>query len=199
MVMGSPEHQLYALAAADLTAFYSGSRKFGVSSAYTRANWPGYQAAAEKASAMTTGALLGSRFFMTPGTLALDEVFSPEQFLIDVEVRDHVQRLVDGFIYREDDYDWVEQIGAGAEGTFLAQDSTLDVYREAYWQPRLFDRGFLHGHEQGERARQLQRIRAMVRDSLASYDFELDADRRREMHRIWQAAVESYATTDEHR
>lgn len=192
MVMGSPEAQLWAMAGADVNAYYSGSRRRGPSSIYTRANWPGPQATAEKASVMTTGALLGTRFFMTPGTLALDEVFSPEQFITDVEVRDHVQRLTDGLDFHEERYDAVAEIAAGVEATFVGLDSTLDLYRGAIWHPAVFDRGFLAGKERDGRRRQLQQARAIVRERLAHHDFELEPAKCREMERLWQAAVQAY-------
>ena len=53
---------------------------------------PDCQSAAEKAAIMTAGAFLGARHFCCAGTLSLDEIFSPEQLLVDCEIRDWVQR-----------------------------------------------------------------------------------------------------------
>jgi hypothetical protein len=45
---------------------------------------------------MALGAFLGARHFSCAGTLSLDEIFSPVQLLVDCEMRDWVQRAIQG-------------------------------------------------------------------------------------------------------
>jgi len=97
MVFGSPENMLLAMMSNEVDAYLHGTRwSPGAGSALTMAKLPGPQACAEKASAMTMGALLGRRVFAAPGTLSLDEVFSPEQLLYDLEIKAHVEALLRG-------------------------------------------------------------------------------------------------------
>jgi trimethylamine--corrinoid protein Co-methyltransferase len=191
MIFGSPEEFLFGLAASDLKAYYAGPgarRRRGL--ILTRANWPGTQAAAEKASLMTAGALMGTRRFSGVGGLSLDEVFSAEQFLIDCEIRDHVQRMVNGIEFGEEMYDWVEEVQAGVKDSFLAVDSTVNRYRQVYWFPRLFDRGPWAGPGYDGTARRREYAKAAVRKRIAQHDYELDTHKRQEIYRVWRHAVE---------
>jgi trimethylamine:corrinoid methyltransferase-like protein len=156
----------------------------------TRANWPGTQAAAEKSSLMTAGALMGTRRFSGVGGLSLDEVFSAEQFLIDCEIRDHVQRLVDGLTFGDEMYDWVKEVQAGVEDSFLAVDSTVARYRQVYWFPQLFDRGPWAGPGHDQTARRREYAKAVVRQRIAQHDYELDSHKRQEIYHVWRHAVE---------
>jgi len=194
MIFGSPEAFLFGLAASDLNAFYAGQqgRRHVHGGILTRANWPSAQAAAEKASSMTAGALIGARWFSGVGSLSLDEVFSPEQFLIDCDIRDHVQRLINGLQFGDQSYNWVQQVEMGVDGSFMTLDSTLDHYRDVYWYPQLFERGPLAAQQQKGRLRLHNDAKALLRERLARYDYELDSHKRTEIYRIWNHAVEDY-------
>jgi len=193
MVFGSPEAYLLGQLNAEINDFYTPwrRRQRGQSAAgiHVRANFPGAQAAAEKATLMTAGALSGARWFDGAGILAVDGVFSAEQLLVDCEIKDQVQRLIAWLELDDRGYDWVEVVRQGVEGTFIALDSTLDHYRRVYWHPQLFDRGFLAGQDSSGRLRLAERAREMVRGYVTRHVYELDAARRREIDRIWERAV----------
>jgi trimethylamine--corrinoid protein Co-methyltransferase len=193
MVFGSPEAYLYGQLNAEISEFYAPwrwrQRGQAAAGIHVRANFPGAQAAAEKASLMTAGALIGARWFDGAGILALDEVFSAEQLLVDCEIKDQVQRLTAGLELGEEAADWVEEVRRGVEGSFMALDSTLDHYRSTYWHPQLFDRGFLASQGFEGRCQLAERARDAVRAYVARHEYELDRARRREVDRIWQRAV----------
>ena len=113
MVFGSPENFLLNTLITDLHSYYGYRRGRGSGEIYVMAPRPGPQAAAEKASIMTAGALLGSRHFSGAGALSMDDIFSPQQLLLDREVRDHVQRLVQGLDVGDSGQDWVELVHKG--------------------------------------------------------------------------------------
>ncbi len=192
MIFGSPEAYLFGQLNAEINEFYKPwrRRQRGLASAgiHTRANFPGAQAAAEKAGLITAGALIGARWFDGAGILSVDEVFSAEQLLVDCEIKDQVQRLIGGLEMGEESYDWVAEVREGLERSFMAVDSTLDHYRTTYWHPELFDRGFLA--EQGFAGRRAlaDRAREMVRGYIARHDYELDQVRRTEVERIYERA-----------
>lgn len=183
MVLGSPEDFLLQLANAEVNAYFHGTRWYpAAGSIHTNAKLPGAQACAEKASLMTAGALLGARRFGVAGTLSLDEVFSPEQLLYDVEIKDHVQRLVRGI-----DGDCVPErclkdvMEGVRQKTFVGLDTTLNAYRRVYWHPDLFERQFLAAWE-GEGAKTIrQKTHAMIRELLSRHEYELEPEMRSEL------------------
>ena len=196
MIFGSPESYLLGQISAEINEYYSPWRTRGRGNAsagiHVRANFPGAQAAAEKASLMTAGALAGARWFDGAGILAVDEVFSAEQLLVDCDTRDMVQRLIGGVEMGEALYDWVDEVRRGVENSFMTLDSTLDEHRRMYWYPRLFERGFLAGHEEG-RLRLAERARDMVRTAIAQHSYEPEAHVRRTVEAVWQRACRELA------
>ena len=144
MSYGSPEALLYEMASSEVDAYFHGRpSQPAVGNIHTLAKLPGPQAAAEKASTMTVGALLGATEFHCAGALSLDEIFSPIQFIADLEVKDHVQRLVRGLETGCDADAAVADVREGLNGGFMGIERTLDRYRDLYWHPRLFERRFL--------------------------------------------------------
>ncbi len=188
MVFGTPEDLLYQLAAKDLNRFYGGPSSRDGGDLITMDKLPGAQAAADKAAWMTVGALTGACTFGCAGTLSGVETFSPEQLLLDREIRDWVQRLVDGLDVSGPGDELLAEVRAGLDGGFLAQDRTLDNYRHLSWYPRLFDRTTLEAWRRTGSPSARDRIRAEIEERLAGHSYELDATRRRELERIWSAA-----------
>ncbi|MHB0876934.1 MAG: trimethylamine methyltransferase family protein [Anaerolineae bacterium] len=195
MVFGSPEAYLFGQLGPEVNEFYDSGRRrrrrLGLASGgtHSRANFPNAQAAAEKASIMTTGALIGVRWFDGIGILSVDEVFSAEQVLIDCEIKDQVERLIGGLDMSGEGYDWVEEVRQGVQGSFVSTDSTLDGYRETYWHPELFDRGFLAAYGYDGRMKLAERAHAMVRRYVARHEFEPGDAVRRAVDRVWEKAV----------
>lgn len=187
LTLGTPEDVLLQFANAEVNAFFQGTRwSPAVSGVHTMAKLPGAQSCGEKASQMTLGALLGARHFGLAGGLSLDEVFSPEQLMYDMEMRDHVQRLVAGL---DDDGCEPERCVTEARAAlgrhgFASLDSTLDHYREVYWHPRLYERDLLMAWRQGGSVTIRQRARARVRELIARHDFHLPEDQQRAMDAI---------------
>ena len=189
MVLGSPEHMLFQMLRSDFNTFYGHPWRPGVGNIHVMAKRPDAQAAAEKAAIMSIGAFLGARSFGCAGTLGLDEIFSPEQLLIDCEIRDWVQRAIGGlWIGEEAVADWVSEVGDGMLKGFTRLDSTLDNYTRDVWYPRRFDHSSVGLWRSKGCPYLSDRIRTEVRERIASHEYELDLDRRREVESIYQAA-----------
>lgn len=190
MVFGSPENLLYQMLSADCNRFYGGASNRAPSNIHVMSKLPDAQAAADKAAIMAVGAFLGARSFGAAGTLSLDEVFSPEQLLLDCEIRDWVQRAVQGVWLGEEVLDdWLAEIKEGIEGSFLMLDSTLDYYRQQAWYPQHFQRAAIGPWLAAGQPRLTDSLRDEVRRRIAAHDFELDAERRRAIDSIYQAAM----------
>ena len=155
---------------------------------------PDSQAAAEKAAIMTLGAFLGVRHFGAAGTLSLDEIFSPEQLLIDIETRDWVQRAVRGQHLGEDEAaDWMAEIKAGITRSFFGLDSTLDYHKLHTWYPRRFERAAIGPWLRAGQPLASERLRDEVRSLIGAHDYELDADRREQIEEIYLSAQQALA------
>ena len=189
MVFGSPENLLFGMLCADLNRFYGWQETSTAGGILAMAKLPGSQPAAEKAASMVFAASLGARRFGGAGTLSLDEVFSAEQLLVDCEIRDWVERLIQNVSLGEDAVaDWLDEIRAGVQQSFMGLDSTLDAYKQYMWYPQRFDQARF-GAWIGRGQQQLsQRLKNEVRERIAAHTFELDRDRRMAIERIYRAA-----------
>jgi trimethylamine:corrinoid methyltransferase-like protein len=189
MVFGSPENMLFQMLCADFNRFYGWTREGVPNNIHVMSKLPDTQSAADKAAIMAVGAFLGARHFSCAGTLSLDEVFSPEQLLLDCEIRDWAQRAIQGvWLGEEAVSDWLAEIQAGVQRGFMGLDSTLDHYLSHTWYPRRFQRGAIGPWLTAGQPHLSERLRNEVRQRIAAHDFELDAERRREVERIYQAA-----------
>lgn len=186
MVFGSPENFLLQLATSEVSAYFHGTKWYpAAGNIHTNAKFPGAQACIEKASLMTAGALLGARGFGTAGTLSLDEVFSAEQLIYDLEMRDHVERMIRGMDGDCDPERCVRDVEAGIQQkSFVALDTTLESYREFYWHPGLFNRQFFSVWEGEGSITDRQKAHAMIRDLLSQYEYELEPHLQVELDRI---------------
>lgn len=189
MVFGSPENMLFQMLSADCNRFYGWAQDHVPGNIHVMAKLPDAQSAAEKAAIMALGAFLGARHFSCAGTLSLDEIFSPEQLLVDCEIRDWVQRAIQGVWMGEEAVDdWLAEIRVGVQQGFMALDSTLDHYKRHMWYPQRFERGAVGPWLIKGQPRLSGRLRDEVRRRIAAHDFELDADRHREIEQIYRTA-----------
>ena len=192
MVFGSPENMLFQMLDQDFNRFYGWHSGQGPSNIHDMAKLPDGQSAAEKASIMTLGAFLGARQFDCAGTLSLDEIFSPEQLLLDCEIRNWVQRAIQGVQMGEEDVpDWLVEIQQGIQRGFMGLDSTLDHYKTQTWYPQRFTRSAIGDWNTRGRPNLSQTLRDEVRRRIASHHFELDAERTRAIDDIYAAAVKA--------
>jgi trimethylamine:corrinoid methyltransferase-like protein len=189
MIFGSPENMLFQMLCADLNRYYGYRWHPAPNNIHVMSKLPDSQAAAEKAAIMAAGTLMGAHHFSCAGTLSLDEIFSPEQLLIDCEIRDWAQRAGSGIWLGEEAVDdWLSEIEQGVKQGFMQLDSTLDTYMRHVWYPRRFERGAIGRWLTAGRPRLRDRLHAEIRGRIADHDFELDADRRRELQRIYSSA-----------
>jgi trimethylamine:corrinoid methyltransferase-like protein len=187
IVYGSPEQNLCDLLRLPVNAYY-GRPNTGTRSIRTTAQVPGVQASAEKAASAVVGALAGSRHFSGAGMLSVDEVWSPEQLVIDREIADYAQRIRDGFEFSDRTLSLEAIADCTQVGEYMSHASTLENYRSVYWMPRLFRHSMLHEWQTRDGVDAWQEARLEVRRRIAAHEFELDAARRRELSRIYDRA-----------
>jgi trimethylamine--corrinoid protein Co-methyltransferase len=189
MVFGSPENMLFQMLGQDFNRFYGWEGGQGPGNIHNMAKLPDGQSASEKAAIMTLGAFLGERQFDCAGTLSLDEIFSPEQLLLDCEIRNWVQRAVQGVHMGEEDVpDWLVEIQQGIQRGFMGLDSTLDHYKEQTWYPQRFTRAAIGDWNTRGRPTLSQTLRNEVRRRIGSHQFALEAGKAKAIEDIYAAA-----------
>ncbi len=194
MSFGSPESLLFQAASHEVDAYFRGAEWWqGVGNIHTLAKLPDSQAAAEKMSIMFAGALWGARHFSGAGALSLDEVFSPVQLLVDIELKDHVARLLGSLDTSCDEKACLRDVKEGLTQGFIGLERTLDRYQEMYWHPRLFERRFL-GPWQGAGCPPLEQpAQKMIQELVAKHDYAPPADISAALERIYRRAEHELA------
>jgi trimethylamine--corrinoid protein Co-methyltransferase len=187
LTFASPEHNLCDLTQMEINRFYGISHP-GSRSLRTMAKRPGIQAAAEKSASAVIGALAGSRSFSSGGVMALDELFSPEQLVIDCEIIAYVKRFIEGYEFsglRLSIHDIREM---SIRGNFLEHESTLTHYRDTYWMPQLFEHTMLRQwFEMGEPDLR-HRAQAIVHEMIQKHDYRLDESKQKQLNEIYEHA-----------
>ena len=70
----------------------------------------------------------------------------------------------------------------------MTLSSTLDRYREVYWHPRLFERGFAPRGDHRGRSNLPERAKHQVGTLVARHEYALPAEQARDIESIWQRA-----------
>jgi trimethylamine:corrinoid methyltransferase-like protein len=185
IAFGSPEYFLLLLTRSEIHRFYN--IPLGMAeSMLTTAKLPDQHAATEKSVQTAYAALAGYRRFEGAGMLALDEIFSPQQLIVDIEIRDYIEKSVKWM--GESEADIMELVMEGLDkGEFLSAELTVNRWREFYWIPKLFKQTSRAQWE--ERAKKvLDEAWEIARSKISTHEYELDGYRRRELERIVERA-----------
>jgi trimethylamine---corrinoid protein Co-methyltransferase len=133
----------------------------------TQAKRPGPQAGMEKAWAGAFGVMTGCDDVHYAGVMSFDDIYSPEQMMLDLELRDALDRLRRG-IPEEDPDCWLDEIREGVERGYVQADATLDHHRETYWFPKLLDRMGWHSFRDAQATGRALTERERARDEIIS-------------------------------
>ena len=129
-------------------------------------------------------------FILGAGQLSMDEVFSPAQFIIDMEIGHYIQHVLDGM-------PWQGEAGAGeiagiiaegvAEGNYLTHPSTLDALPHLF-RSRLFA-GTNLGQWRAAGGMTIERTALQrAREAIESYQFELEPATRAALNQVFSEA-----------
>ena len=152
------------------------------------------QAALEKMGVALMGAMLGARTFNYAGTLAVDDLYSGTQFVIDLEIVEYIKESLESFSPHPDIvdtqglYEEIVDVALGRD-MFLSHPNTVRRFRNVLPSPDLIVREKLrpwlsHHKTLKDRAREvaLQRLR----DHEPA--FHLPEGKQRELDRIYAKA-----------
>lgn len=186
-VYGSPEDLLATLIQIQLNGRYG--IPVVAKSLLTTAKLPDAHAAAEKAAHTVAAALAGARTFTCAGLLAVDEIYSAEQVVIDYEIVQYARRVCRGFELSDETLAVaaIEEMGEG--GNFLGHESTLAHYRQATWEPDLFTHTTLRQWQERGSRELAERAREIARRRIAQHEYLLADDKRRQLAAIYDRAA----------
>ena len=180
----SPKHLMALLTRRKIREFFGLGTDWG-ELLLVMSKSPDEQAAAEKMAGCLAGALHGFRHLEGAGALYLDEIFSAQQLIIDIEIRDYVKSMLADLPSFASDA--LAEVRAGVEsGCFLSAESTLSRFHEFGWKPRVFDlstRAGWSGKSILERA-----SKPSVEEKAAQYQYELTGDKRQKLENIMEEA-----------
>jgi len=180
---GTPESILLDIICADLNRHYGNAAVFQIN---TMAKEVGVQSGAEKLSSSLFGILSGVSALADIGSLCLDELFSPEQAIYDLEILDNAMRLAEGLDF--EDFNTSSFITELSETkTFLQSEETIINFRKAYWLSKIFSRSMLQ-QSLTRKENQRDTVREIVKQKIKSHDFVLDDDKRKEISKIYESA-----------
>jgi trimethylamine:corrinoid methyltransferase-like protein len=187
IVFGSPEWCLFQQLTTELSKGLFGtdavSGKFRTNSRIVDP-----QSMLERTATALWQAAMGIRRFAGVGQICVDEVFSPVQAMLDLEILGYVARLSRGLsdAWRED-VDAVQEIREGIEaGTFMANQTTLEIFRGVYEFDRLSTAMNLNSWLSGGSPRIEAMAWERAQRKIADFSYELPASRRRDVEDVYR-------------
>ncbi|MCM8757209.1 MAG: trimethylamine methyltransferase family protein, partial [Candidatus Omnitrophica bacterium] len=188
IVFGSPEWCLYRALVFQMNEYLTGQRpRYGVFRSVAKT--PNAQAACERTASVLWQALLGARQFGAVGQLSVDEVFSPQQAVIDREILNYVKRVIDGLDFTSDTVDSLALIEEGVgEGSFVGVADTVSRFREFYWFPDIFRHWNLGRWQAEGEPSILDEAWTLAQQEIARSTYQLRQEQREEISRIYQKA-----------
>jgi trimethylamine:corrinoid methyltransferase-like protein len=194
MPFGTPEKLLLEWTNTEVAARLPGGEYLGQFATDIHTNAPrcGIQACAEKASLATAGALLGAVSFGCSGTLAMDELFSPVQLLLDLEILQHAEKIAQGMPKEDFDGDLLEEVRQGLQSGYIMADRTLDNLDRYVWPARFFNRKTFGTYLAQPFKTEVEKAADLAADLLkAPPSWHLDDLRAKEVEGIFAAALDS--------
>jgi trimethylamine--corrinoid protein Co-methyltransferase len=146
---GRPEMAIANLMTAQLARHYGAS--FSGHAGLSDAKLPSVEAGAQKMMTAVPTLLAGGSLWVDAGLLAIDEVCSPVQMILDDEWMDALQRFAHDFQISEESIGLETIFEAGPGGHFLDKEHTVRHFRDEHWNPTIWSRQMLRPWLEGDR------------------------------------------------
>ncbi len=190
-VCGSPEDIWGTLLQVQLNRYY----KIPViaKSLLTASPFPDAQAAAEKTAHTILAAAFRVDGYTNAELLAIDDIYSAEQVVIDYEIVQYATQSLRGFDFSGETLsgEIIEEVVL-EEGNFLSHESTLKHFRKAFWVPELFEYLTLRQWQDKGGKSIRQKARDIAERRIEEHEFELAPGIQKELDRIYQRAKEEF-------
>ena len=149
---------------------------------------PDAQAAFEAGEHSLIAALAGARAFRTAGLLSAGEIYSSEMLVIIDEIFNYIKNVIGDESFSKDRLmvDEIRAVGPGQ--SFVGRKSTLDHFRQEYWEPSLFSHCNL-GQWQGMGSKSIwDYANELARKKIAEHDYRADQNVVKELEEIYKRA-----------
>ncbi len=190
MVFGTPEWELLDLMHRDVYSYYG--QGHGHKYIHTTSSVPGPQAAADHGGSMMLGMLYGYTHFGPAGMLALDEVYSPAQLIIDLEIREHTKRVMQGAWSGEGlelrDLPQVVDEVIKEGGLFAGHETTAVNMRKQYYRSRAIPRLNRAQWEAAGSPEEARQAQAEADRLVAAYNYRAPEKTLKELRAIYEKA-----------
>ena len=190
MVFGTPEWEILDLMHRDVHGYYGMDWRNKM--IHTTSSVPGVQAAADHGGSVMLGMLYGYTHFGPGGMLALDEVYSPAQLVIDVEILEHTERVMKGAWSGEglDPKDLPQVVDEVIKegGLFAGHETTAVNMRKQYYRSKALPRMNRAQWQTAGAPEEAGQAQAEADRLIASFDYRAPADILKELRAICEAA-----------
>lgn len=188
LAYSSPESLITQLAVADACRYFTGSPRIDCNF-QANAKHCDIQSAMEKTSWMLVHALAGFRnFWFGGGQLSMDEIFSPVQYVVDLEIARYVEHMVRGVPYDDSPGAAVKVISeTGPGGDYMTHDTTIESMGSMFESdifPRTSVGQWRAAGEPDVRQKAAEKARGLIRD----YHHEIAPALQADLDRIWKKA-----------
>jgi trimethylamine:corrinoid methyltransferase-like protein len=187
IVFGSPEWCLYRALALQLSEYLTG-RPVRSGNFRSVAKRPDAQAACERTASALWQAMFGVRHFGAVGQLSVDEVFSPQQAVLDKAILGYVERMINGLDLQMQT-DALALIREGVEAkSYIGAEDTTSRYRSFYDFPDLFRHWNLGRWREEGQPDLLREAWERAQFEIATSTFRLAEEQQKEVDRIYTVA-----------
>jgi len=201
---GMPEHSIMEYQRSIIAKRYN-PHIYHTHSMTTSAKQPSAQAAMEKTMGATFAVQHGCRDFNTAGLLSFDDIFSPTQFVIDIEIRNTLYTYINGQTmpkeYQSLDMDWRDIIDEGLENGYTAADTTLNHYKDSIYFSELLNRDVFQKNLIGSDGifgtDMVKTAQEKACDCINNYNYKPEENKIMEVRRIFNKAWEKFSNSEE--
>jgi len=158
---GRPEMAVANMMSAQLARHYGAS--FQGHAGLSDAKKPSPESGAQKMLTAIPTLLAGGHIWVDAGLLAIDEVCSPVQMVLDNEMLSALKRLVREEVVNEETMALETILQAGPGGNYLDKEHTARHFRCEHWEPRIWSRQMLQPWLDSDRKLDVEKAREFVR------------------------------------
>jgi len=157
---GRPEMAVANVMTAQLARHYGAS--FSGHAGLTDAKLPSAEAGAQKMLSGVATLIAGGSLWVDAGLLAIDEVCSPIQMILDDEMISALRHFAREFLVTEETIGLKTVLEAGPGGHYIDKLHTARHFRQEHWNPAIWSRHMLRPWMDGGRGLDVDRARDLA-------------------------------------